>query len=714
MIRNVLLMATSGLVLFSKEFANAIAQPRLIGSLLTAMVEFSIKTTGVPVSFMEFTTVAVSIVTNENAKVFCAMFYDVADGPKFGAFIATEFLKAFIEEYARDLGNLGHNLRDFHGFHYKISQVIRDSIKPILAMLQQERGIQKAILVTEDSVTHTTSEVDQLGVLVNLQSLRNLASNMMAFVGDNAHSVTIQAARNCSIQVSSIETNATLVVAYNQFTFLFHVNNGKAEKALAILAKLNEFALFRPELATNDQLWCQGHHSNAMEVLIERCKTWEASFRSSIDRSVEKYQEKMDELEFLIATDAELDEQLKAMCALFDGFESNSVSSLSSTNELVIASEGTRPKRLKRKAEDTPEMRKMNRFQYRQREEILRLREDVQVLQARLKELHETASSKGEGWAAAAREELMAKTRAMQENATLKEQVSAQMTFIESMSSFLHKKPALKAINTSENLTAEWTQYKLAAQNKLRIAAIHAIADRQYARQQTAFINAGVFEIPLTDTFKTSMSLPPDGSLLVELAMHRKYNAPFRVVANAFWHVVNGDAAPVIPEQATRTIEKIDKDTIYQTYRDCVDGIPVHLNLIYKQYDEPNRRVYSWRSVVEDALMPNMLSGALGIQWGWVVVQPCPSNDRTCEFTFLRYINNGRAEKILEVIPRLEIFKFCRQELGDESLWKGRRESTMEVLMEQGKRWEVAFRQAIDKCVEQYQNQLNFSFSHNQ
>lgn len=34
MIRNVLLMATSGLVLFSKEFVNAVAQPRLIGSLL--------------------------------------------------------------------------------------------------------------------------------------------------------------------------------------------------------------------------------------------------------------------------------------------------------------------------------------------------------------------------------------------------------------------------------------------------------------------------------------------------------------------------------------------------------------------------------------------------------------------------------------------------------------------------------------------------------
>ncbi|KAF0696613.1 Aste57867_12638 [Aphanomyces stellatus] len=190
-------------------------QPRLIGSLLTAILEFSTKTTGVPVSYMEFSNVAVTIVMNETAKVFCAIFYDLADGPKFGAFIAKEILTAFVDEYAADLGNVGHNLRDFHGFHYKISEVIRESVKPILATLQQQRGIQKAILVTDDTVTYATVDVDQLGVLVNLQSLRTLAGDMMAFVGDNAHSVTMQGARNCNIQVSTIE-NATLVVVYKQ------------------------------------------------------------------------------------------------------------------------------------------------------------------------------------------------------------------------------------------------------------------------------------------------------------------------------------------------------------------------------------------------------------------------------------------------------------------------------------------------------------------
>ncbi|RMX69202.1 hypothetical protein KXD40_007324 [Peronospora effusa] len=53
MLRNVLIMASSGIVLFSKEYANAVAQPRLVGSLITAMLEFSTKTSGAPVSYIQ-------------------------------------------------------------------------------------------------------------------------------------------------------------------------------------------------------------------------------------------------------------------------------------------------------------------------------------------------------------------------------------------------------------------------------------------------------------------------------------------------------------------------------------------------------------------------------------------------------------------------------------------------------------------------------------
>ncbi len=92
---------------------------------------------------MEFSNVAVSIVTNERAKVFCAMFFDISDGPAFGALIAREILTAFVDEYAQPGGDIGtfggHNLKDFHGFHFKIPLVIRDSVKHILATCMNPR-----------------------------------------------------------------------------------------------------------------------------------------------------------------------------------------------------------------------------------------------------------------------------------------------------------------------------------------------------------------------------------------------------------------------------------------------------------------------------------------------------------------------------------------------------------------------------------------------
>lgn len=76
--------------------------------------------------------VAVTVVTNDAHKVFCAMFHDTSLRAGFTAFIAREILDAFIVEYGAELGAVGHNLRDFHRFHYRIPSVIRDSIKPIL------------------------------------------------------------------------------------------------------------------------------------------------------------------------------------------------------------------------------------------------------------------------------------------------------------------------------------------------------------------------------------------------------------------------------------------------------------------------------------------------------------------------------------------------------------------------------------------------------
>lgn len=105
-------MATSGLVLFSKEFENSVAQPRLLGSLLTAILEFSQQTTEMGVSHIQLSNVSVTIVCDDIAKTFCALFHDKEDGAPFGRLICSELLSAFTLSYSStDFGHFGTNLK---------------------------------------------------------------------------------------------------------------------------------------------------------------------------------------------------------------------------------------------------------------------------------------------------------------------------------------------------------------------------------------------------------------------------------------------------------------------------------------------------------------------------------------------------------------------------------------------------------------------------
>mmetsp|Transcript_6956 Transcript_6956/g.24737 ORF Transcript_6956/g.24737 Transcript_6956/m.24737 type:complete len:245 (-) Transcript_6956:94-828(-) len=199
MLRNVLIISASGLVLFSKEFANAIAQPRLVGSLIRTMIEFSVKSAGMPVTHIELSHVGVSIVTDEHSSLVCALFYDRGDGAEFGRIMAGDILHAFQAEFARDLRGGGHNLREFRGFQYKIVDVVTDAIQPLLERVQGVRGVQKAVLVTDDSKLYAPVDVDQLAVLANLQAFLAVLSDAMDVVGDAASCVTMEGPKSSRI-----------------------------------------------------------------------------------------------------------------------------------------------------------------------------------------------------------------------------------------------------------------------------------------------------------------------------------------------------------------------------------------------------------------------------------------------------------------------------------------------------------------------------------
>lgn len=217
MIRNVVIIATSGLVLFSKEFINSIAQPRLVGSLITAIIEFGQQTTGMGVYNMELSNVSVAIVTDDVAKIFCALFYDREDGVVFGRLICSEILNSFTQEYSSDLTQFGRNLKDFHGFHQKMNNVIKQSAKPVMIKLESQVGISKVVLINDGDIIDTpTSPVDQLSVLANLTVLTELCSDIMASVCDSFQYLSLDTCSEFQILVWKIQETSLLVVGIDK------------------------------------------------------------------------------------------------------------------------------------------------------------------------------------------------------------------------------------------------------------------------------------------------------------------------------------------------------------------------------------------------------------------------------------------------------------------------------------------------------------------
>ena len=90
-IRNLIVLAPSGLVLFEKEYSKEkIAQPRLLGSLLTAMTEFATQTTAMRPSYIEMSSLAVTMCREDS--VTCALVHDRTDKALFGRLLAGEQL----------------------------------------------------------------------------------------------------------------------------------------------------------------------------------------------------------------------------------------------------------------------------------------------------------------------------------------------------------------------------------------------------------------------------------------------------------------------------------------------------------------------------------------------------------------------------------------------------------------------------------------------
>ncbi|KAG9407501.1 hypothetical protein AC1031_002217 [Aphanomyces cochlioides] len=205
-------------------------------------------------------------------------------------------------------------------------------------------------------------------------------------------------------------------------------------------------------------------------------------------------------------------------------------------------------------------------------------------------------------WELIAYSEHTEKQKSLAENEHLREAIEEQEALIENMKRVIFKKPRL--LNHRDIHVQGWQEYKLDANEFLRAAAIHAIADRQLSRMQSAFLRAGV--LGQTEDMFRAQTLPQEnGTTLFELVNHTTVKAPFRAIGAAIWQIFGACKTPCLPNGMSKILETVDPCTVYDRFV-CTRGGSINWqsNCIRKYYPRNDGYVFIGRAVLEDALNP--------------------------------------------------------------------------------------------------------------
>lgn len=172
---------TGGIFLFSQEFPGSVPNPRSVGPLITAIIAFGDQTTGMAVSHIDLTNISIAIVMNQANNLFCAIFYDKADGKLFGRLICSEILSAFIQFYSTDpqFNQTGRNLKDFLGFQKKLQTVVYYAMRPVVSLLESKKGIVKALVVRDlEIIDSQKGEINEFAILANIPHLIEISEEL--------------------------------------------------------------------------------------------------------------------------------------------------------------------------------------------------------------------------------------------------------------------------------------------------------------------------------------------------------------------------------------------------------------------------------------------------------------------------------------------------------------------------------------------------------
>eukprot|EP01138_Halocafeteria_seosinensis_P010450 gb/GECG01010670.1/.p1 GENE.gb/GECG01010670.1/~~gb/GECG01010670.1/.p1 ORF type:complete len:355 (+),score=27.78 gb/GECG01010670.1/:1-1065(+) len=136
MIQSIVIINTSGLVMFSQSLTKPLEQPRMVGSLVRTMIEYANNNAGMPLSAISFEKRSVHIASLPGCPLYCVVLADRTDYDReisFGRIFADIVLEHFTQDYNHFLDStLGHNLKTFLGFRRRLPGIVQVVIRQVL------------------------------------------------------------------------------------------------------------------------------------------------------------------------------------------------------------------------------------------------------------------------------------------------------------------------------------------------------------------------------------------------------------------------------------------------------------------------------------------------------------------------------------------------------------------------------------------------------
>eukprot|EP01135_Chromosphaera_perkinsii_P000377 Nk52_evm24s78 gene=Nk52_evmTU24s78 len=194
-IKSILIITSSGVVLFAKEYGSSIHQPRLLGSLLTALFQTSHDVIA-PVSYVRFGSLSLSICSanTTNSNILAAVLYEgeverlkVVDALA-GRSLVKVLLDAFLKEYSTQIEKGGKivNTTLFEGFEDKIQECQNAALNPLLYRIADDKSVRLAVIFKKNGTFFSSQPVEQLGFVANMEALLNYSKDLMTNSGSQS------------------------------------------------------------------------------------------------------------------------------------------------------------------------------------------------------------------------------------------------------------------------------------------------------------------------------------------------------------------------------------------------------------------------------------------------------------------------------------------------------------------------------------------------